>query len=136
MLRNRFSSILILAFLLCLNTSSFSEEEKKASAETISQNKVFKISEESITSLGVHLTEEKFELLKSQLLDKEYSQQTLSLIEGLKEKKFTDEEIKRAQGSITLYFEVLEKINRIAPLVFSLNKVKQEIEKKEKNLKH
>jgi len=134
MLRNRFSSILILAFLLCLNTSSFSEEEKKASAETISQNKVFKISEESIISLGVHLTEEKFQLLKSQLLDKEYSQQTLSLIEGLKEKKFTDEEIKRAQGSITLYFEVLEKINRIAPLVFSLNKVKQEIEKKEKIL--
>lgn len=112
----------------------FSDSEPQQVDETITEEKVFKVSEESIASLVAHLSEEKFSALKKLLLDKEYNPETMALIEQLKQQQFSDEELERSHKSIQFYFEILEKINQIAPLVFSLNEVKKEISKKEKSL--
>ncbi|MBE9562490.1 MAG: hypothetical protein IMF12_06470, partial [Proteobacteria bacterium] len=108
---------------------SFSEEDNRDSLKNITQKKVFKISAETIVSLEVYLSKEKFDLLKTQIIDKEFSQQTLDLVDKLSQSNFTDEEIQYVRQSIQFYFEILEKINVIAPLVYSLHEIKQKIEK-------
>jgi len=125
----RWHQFSIIILLLFLNTVGFSAQEN-----IITQNKIFKISKESIASLSVHLSKEKFATLETQLLDKEYNNKISRLIDKLKRKSFSNEEIQRVKTSLAFYFEILVKINRIAPLVSTIDKRKQAIAKKEKKI--
>lgn len=137
--------MILLSFLISYNSFSDETETDKAEPESkeeviepkeevIEHKKVLKISGESITSLTAHLSEEKFAVLEKHLLDKEFSQETLASINDLNEQGFSNEEILRIEESIELYFDVLENINKVAPLASSLNEIQQEITKMESTL--
>ena len=129
MLENLFLRVLILLLMFFVSCTSFSEEDNRDSLKNITQKKVFKISAESIVSFEVYLSKQKIDLLKTQVIDKEFSQQILDLVDKLSQNDFTDEEIQYIQQSIQFYFEILEKINVVAPSVYSLNEIKQKVEK-------
>lgn len=136
--------LIALFWLFFISTLSFAqgdkEEDKKAAevANTIAkatETKVRKISAGAISSLAAQLSEEKFGVLKGKLLNVEYAETPLNTaLEELHGLDFSEEEITTVRNSLRLYYDMLEKINQVAPLIYAANETKKEIAKLEKNL--
>lgn len=119
--------VLILLFIF-VNPICFAED--KASIENIyNQDVNLKITEEAITSLAAQLSKEQFDLVKDKVVGQAFSQLDLSVLSNRGRdhktpKLFTKKETEKVHHSLKLYFDILSRINKVAPLIDVFNKAK------------
>ena len=133
MLQRSFFFFLCLMFLAVPVPSLCSAEEPAEAAPTAQKTKLT-VSKEALSSLEMHLPEEKFNFLEEKIIGKEFDRMDFSLFSEQDELHFTADEIKQTRLSLELYFEMLRKIRAAVPSVYSINKVERKLDEMQGNL--
>lgn len=122
-------------------TEKVSEKKVLSEPSASPEKKIFvlKITLAAIASLKEQLSEDQFQHLEEKFIDLPFDQLNMSLLsseEGSDSPLYSLEELEKIQNSLTLYFDLLTKIQKTSPVLKAIYQQRTELEKLQDSLKN
>ena len=130
MLKNR----IFLIFLLLFSITPLCFAQEPAPQLSGDHIVAVQINNNALASLENQFSKEQFLFIKKQIVGKNLNEVDYSSLLKQNNVAFTQEEVNNVQQTVMLYFEMLNKVNSVAPSIFSLHELLLEKKKIEESL--